>query len=322
MKTPVKRVLIVGCNGLLGQKLSELFTLCGHFDVLLASQEEESVFPDEVLPYVRLDITRRQDVQKVVDELEPGVIINVAAVTDVDLCEKERELAWRVNVGGVENLAYAAKLVGASVIHLSTDYVFDGKNGPYDESARPSPLGYYGKTKLASENVLRTSEIPYTLVRTMILYGTGLNVKPNFALWLIKNLSEGKPVRVVDDQIGNPTLVDDLAYAILNIVELNRTGLYHIAGRDLVSRYDYALALARIFNFDKNLITPMKTSALKQLAPRPLKSGFITLKAETELGAKPSGIDHGLEVLKNQLEARANNISEYAGSLKRHMYPS
>ncbi len=263
-----------------------------------------------------------RNVLKVVDELEPGVIINAAAVTDVDLCEKERELAWKVNVSGVENLAYAAKLVGANVIHLSTDYVFDGKNGPYDESARPSPLGYYGKTKLASENVLRTSEIPYTLVRTMILYGTGLAVKQNFALWLIKNLGEGKPLRVVDDQMGNPTLVDDLAYAILNIVELDRQGLYHIAGRDLVSRFDFAQALARTFNFDKSLISPVKTAALKQLAPRPLKSGFITLKAETELGAKLSGIDHGLEVLKNQLDVRTKNSVEYDGSLKRHTYPS
>jgi len=321
MNSPVQRVLIIGSNGLLGQKIAELLSLCGNYSLMLTSQEELSVFDEGALPYARLDITRRNDVRRIVDEIEPEVIINAAAVTDVDLCENERELAWKVNVSGVENIVYAAKLVGASVIHISTDYVFDGKNGPYDELAHPSPLGYYGKTKLASENVLRASGLSYTILRTMILYGSGVDVKQNFALWLIKNLSEGKPVRVVDDQIGNPTLVDDLAYAILKIIELGRSGLYHIAGRDLVSRHDFAVVLSEIFDFDRKLITAVKTSTLKQLAERPMNSGFITLKAETELGAKASGIKHGLTVLKNQIDARSAEVADANSSTKRHLFP-
>ena len=287
---------------MLGQKTVEIFSRT-RYPLLLLSLEEHSVFDQAILPYRSIDLTRRQEVRKVVDEFEPDVIVHTAAVTDVDLCEKERGLAWQVNVGAVENLSYAAKLTGAKIIHLSTDYVFDGKSGPYNELDRPNPISYYGRTKLASENLLLTSGVQNAIIRTMVLYGLGLNVKSNFALWLYNNLKDGKPLRVVDDQFGNPTLADDLAYAILKIIELERTGVYHIAGSDMISRYDFALALARVFNFNKKLITPIKSSAFIQPAPRPLKSGLIILKAQTELDVKMSGVEHGLTVFKNQLEA-------------------
>ena len=287
---------------MLGQKTVEIFSRT-RYPLLLLSLEEHSVFDQAILPYRSIDLTRRQEVRKVVDEFEPDVIVHTAAVTDVDLCEKERGLAWQVNVGAVENLSYAAKLTGAKIIHLSTDYVFDGKSGPYNELDRPNPISYYGRTKLASENLLLTSGVQNAIIRTMVLYGLGLNVKSNFALWLYNNLKDGKPLRVVDDQFGNPTLADDLAYAILKIIELERTGVYHIAGSDMISRYDFALALARVFNFNKKLVTPVKSSAFIQPAPRPLKSGLIILKAQTELDVKMSGVEHGLTVFKNQLEA-------------------
>jgi len=147
----------------------------------------------------------------------------------------------------------------------------------------------------------------------MVLYGVGFGIKLNFALWLLKSLSEEKPVRVVDDQIGNPTLAEDLAYAILKVIELERSGLYHVAGPDLMSRFDFALALARVFDFNKKLISPVKTSAMKQPAPRPLKSGFITLKAQTDLDVKLSGVDHGLMVLKNQVNS---NLTQYLNTVQ------
>jgi dTDP-4-dehydrorhamnose reductase len=301
MKHQLRRVLITGSNGLLGQKTVELFSR-SDYSLMLLSLEEKSVFDERTFPYRRIDLTKRQDVRQIIDEFEPEIIVNTAAITDVDLCETNREAAWQVNVAAVENLAIAAKLVGSSIIHLSTDYVFDGKSGPYGEGDRPNPLSYYGRTKLASENVLLTSGIPHAILRTMVLYGTGISVKSNFALWLISSLGAGKTIRVVTDQIGTPTLVDDLAYAILKIVELNRTGLYNIAGADLVSRFEFARMLAGIFGFNDKLITPVVTSVMKQAAPRPLKSGLLTLKAQTELGLKPSGVEHGCTILKNQLE--------------------
>ena len=296
----MKRILITGSNGLLGQKVVEILSR-SNYPLLLVSLEPESVFDEDIFPYRQLDLTHKQEVRRVLDEFEPDIIVNTAAVTDVDLCEKERALAWRVNVGSVENLAHAANLVGAKIIHLSTDYVFDGEKGPYGESDRPNPISYYGRTKFASENVLRIAGTPSAIIRTMVLYGIGKKVKSNFALWLYHNLKENKQIRVVDDQIGNPTLVDDLAFGILKIIELERTGLYHIAGADLVSRYDFALSLCKIFGFNKTLITPVKSSQFKQPAPRPLKSGLITIKAEVELGLKMSGVERGLTILKNQL---------------------
>lgn len=305
MTRVLKRVLITGTNGLLGQKLVEIFSHLNSYNLLLTSRQERSVFPEETLVYVQLDITNKQQLRKVVDEFEPEIIINTAAVTNVDECEKDREHAWRVNVGGVENLIYAAKLVGAKIIQVSTDYVFDGKGGPYDELARPDPVNYYGRTKLASENLLKTSGVPYALVRTMVLYGVAYGVKLNFALWVLKELGEEKPIRVAEDQHANPTLCDDLAYAILKIAELERSGLYHIAGPDLLSRYEFALAIARVFKLNKKLINPVKSTTLKQPAPRPMKSGFITLKSNIDLGIKMSGVEQGVNILKQQLSSRA-----------------
>lgn len=299
----MKRILITGSNGLLGQKLAEIFSRSTHYNLLLTSKQERSVFDHELIRYRQLDTTQKRDVQRVIEDFEPDIIINTAAITNVDLCETERELAWKANVSSVEHLTYAAKLTGAKLIHFSTDYVFDGKNGPYIELDRPNPISYYGRTKLASENIVQTSGIPFVIVRTMVLYGAGYSVKPNFALWLLKNLGEEKPIRVVNDQIGNPTLADDLAYAILKSIELERIGLYHIAGPDLISRYDFALALAKMFTFNKKLITPVKTSAFNQPAPRPMNSGFITLKAEMNLSIKMSNIEQGLLAFKNQINA-------------------
>jgi dTDP-4-dehydrorhamnose reductase len=306
----MKRVFVTGSNGLLGQKFVELLSNSQNYSMLLTSKQDNSVFQEEFLTYRKLDITNKQNVLSAIDGFEPDLIVNTAAITDVDKCEADREAAWRTNVTGVENLIHGAKLSGAHIIHISSDYVFDGKSGPYIELDRPNPLGYYGRTKLASENLLHTSGISYSILRTMVLYGVAHRVKLNFALWLLKNLRAEKPVRVVDDQIGNPTLADDVAYAMLKVIELSRKGLYHVAGPDLMSRYDFALAIARTFGLNKKIITPVKTAAMKQAASRPLRSGFITLKAETDLDIRLSGVEHGLTVLKNQLHSHTHEYFE------------
>jgi dTDP-4-dehydrorhamnose reductase len=135
----------------------------------------------------------------------------------------------------------------------------------------------------------------------MVLYGIAPGVKANFALWLIKSLNAGQTVRIVDDQIGNPTLVDDLAFGLLRAVELEKSGVYNIAGRDIVTRFEFAVRLAKFFGLDPKLIHPIKTAQLRQPAARPLRSGLITLKAEVDLGLKPSTIEEGLAILKSQL---------------------
>lgn len=308
----VKRVLVIGSNGLLGQKVTELLVRGSAYHIMLASQGDKPIRKLLTADYTPLDITSKKDVKRVVASCEPDVIVNAAAMTNVDACEKERDLAWRVNVVGVENIVDAAKKTNTKVIQISTDYIFDGKAGPYDENARPEPVSHYGRSKLASENALRISELDYMIARTMVLYGYVPGAKPNFALWLIQNLERKMAVRVVDDQYGNPTLVDDLAYGIVSAIELNRSGIYNIAGRDIVNRYEFALILARVFDFDPGLITPIKTSMLHQPAVRPLKSGLVTLKAEVELGYKPSTAEQGFLVLKNQLARSERRLSDSA----------
>lgn len=304
------RILVVGSNGLLGQKVAEMLVRGTSGTVTLASIEDAPVGTMETAGYVKTDITSKKEVKQLVARAEPDVIINCAAITNVDACESERELAWKVNVGGVENLIEASRRTGATVVQVSSDYIFDGKNGPYTEDDRPEPVSYYGKTKLAAENALRASGVKYLIARTMVLYGYAQGVKANFVLWLIQSLEKQTAVRVVDDQFGNPTLADDLAYGLIRGVELGRTGVYNIAGREIVSRYEFAQRVARAFKLDEALITPIKTAQLRQPAQRPLKSGLITLKAEVELGIHPSTIDQGLAVVKNQLAHGARRVSD------------
>lgn len=297
----MRRILITGANGLLGQKLAELFAREMAYELLLTSKHPDSVFGHEQFDYTPLDITAKREVRDLVLSFRPELIINAAAFTNVDSCETQRELSWRINVTGVENLVDAATKVGAKIIQLSSDYAFDGRNGPYDENARPNPLNYYGKTKLASENGLRLSKIPHVIVRTMNLYGAGRKIKENFALWLLERFRENKPIIVAEDQVGNPTLADDLAYGIAKIVERDKEGIYHISGAELISRYGFAMKLANVFGLDPSSLRAEKTARLNQLAARPLKSGFITLKAESELGLRTMNAEQGLKTFKSQV---------------------
>ena len=303
----MKRILICGANGLLGQRLSLMLSTQSDYEVLNTSVERSFVYDNKLFDYNQLDVTNRSDVKSLISSFQPNIILNAAAATNVDWCESNREETWKINVTAVENLVEASRKVGAQLIHVSTDYVFDGKNGPYDETAKPNPLGYYGKTKLASENAIRSEAIRHTIIRTIVLYGSGIRVKANFALWVVNSLKVGKQITVVDDQIGNPTFVGDLAMAMIKAFELNREGIFHIGGGDQLSRYDFAIQAAEVFNLDASLIMRIKTSDLIQTSPRPMISGFITLKAETQLGMRFLNVKEGLTLLKHELQSNGNN---------------
>ncbi len=292
------KLIITGVNGLLGQKLLEQAD--SKYEILGIDLHEESFNKRIKFQYRQLDLTIRRSVKEVISNFQPDYLINTAAMTDVDGCEIEKEKCWKVNVEVVDNLIYAARKTGTKIIQLSSDYIFDGKNGPYSENSVPKPLGFYGKSKLASENLLLASELDCAIVRTMILYGHGIKVRFNFVSWLIGKLKQGEKVTIVTDQFGNPTLADDLAKAILKIIERNKWDLYHISGSELIDRYHFALKIADIFKLDKNLIISITTSELNQPAIRPLKSGFIIDKAKAELGIEMSNVEEGLKIYKRQ----------------------
>lgn len=297
------RVAVIGSNGLLGQHVARTFAAETQATVALADVHAESFCPPAArATYTPIDITDRGATKAFISHENPAAVINCAAYNDVDACDVEREHAWRINVRGVEHLVEGCRKVDARLIQLSSDYVFDGRQGPYTERDTPNPISYYGKTKLASENVCRTGGIRFTIVRTMILYGVGERVRENFVTWVLRNLERGTAISVVTDQIGNPTLVDDLALAVLRLVERQRDGIYNVAGPDIISRFDFAQMIAHVFGLNSNLIQPITTAALGQPAPRPLSSGLLTLKAQTELGVHLSSAAEGLQTMRLQIE--------------------
>jgi dTDP-4-dehydrorhamnose reductase len=303
----MKRILICGSNGLLGQRLALMLSTQTDYEVLNTSHHRTFVFDHKLFDFTQLDITRRGDVRSLVTSFQPDVILNAAARTDVDWCEEHREEAWGVNAVGVENLIDAAKKVKAQLIHVSSDYVFDGKGGPYREEDRPNPINYYGKTKLAGENALRASGLDHAIIRAMVVYGAGIGVKENFALWVVRNLRRRQQIRCATDQVSNPTSVTDLALAVVRAFESREDGLFHVCGSDRVSRYEFAGQIADVFGLDPHLIEPVRAEELSQSARRPAVTGYITLKAETALGFRPMGTRQGLSLLRRELmEGRWN----------------
>lgn len=294
------RILITGSNGMLGQRVVQFYASKENVDLLATSVEDKSV--TDLVEYIPSDIKNRESIKKLIYDYCPDFIVHTAAFTNVDLSEKLREEAWKINVKGVEYISEVARAIDAHIIHISTDYIFDGRNGPYDENATPVPIGYYGRTKLASENVLRISGTFFTILRTNVLYGIAPNSRPDFVRWVVKSLSDNQEIRIVKDQIGNPTFIDDLVQAINKIIEFRKTGVYNIGGKEFLSRYDFTLRIADFFGLDKRLITPITTEELNQPARRPLKSGLLILKAETELGYKPHTITESLSAMKKELE--------------------
>jgi dTDP-4-dehydrorhamnose reductase len=294
-----KRILLFGANGMLGQRLVEFYIKQQGIQLLACSVEDEPVF--EGAEYRKIDITKRDEVKDLVYDFYPDVIINAAAFTSVDLSETEREQAWKTNVKGVEYIAEVSRVIDSHIIHISTDYIFNGQKGPYSEKDKPSPLGYYARTKLASENVLRLSGTYNTILRTNVLYGIAHNSRPDFVRWVVNTVRSGKKIRIVTDQVNNPTFIDDLVQAISKVIEYKKYGVYNIGGKEFLSRFDFTMKIADFFNLDKSLISPITTEELKQPAPRPLKSGLIILKAETELGYKPHSIYESLIKMKREL---------------------
>lgn len=297
----MKRVLVCGSNGLLGQRLAWLFDGADGYEVLHSSHHRSFVQEDILLDYTQLDISNRGDVRSLVSSYRPDVILNAAAMTNVDACERERELAWKMNVTAVENLVDVCRRIDAKLVHVSTDYVFDGRNGHYLESDRVNPINYYGKTKLAGENVVLAGDIDHAVLRTILVYGTGESVRNNFALWVINNLNDGLPIRCAEDQVSNPTYVADLAIAMKQCVDLEASGVYHIAGAEPVSRYAFAMKAASVFGLDDSLIERVRSTDLKQMAPRPLHTTFDISKARKELAYHPVNVVQGLKLLQEEL---------------------
>ncbi|NOZ03505.1 MAG: SDR family oxidoreductase [FCB group bacterium] len=291
-----KRIFITGAFGQLGDAVIREFH--SGFDVLAA---DLSIPPPKQSPCKTavVDITDHRKVRAVLKEFVPDVVINLAALTDVDGCERSPELAEKINVGGVENILDCFQ---GLFIHISTDYVFDGKEGPYDEKAQTNPINVYGCTKLQSEKLVQSGSADWVIIRTNVVFDYNRRTRASFVKWVVDSLRAGTPIRVVDDQWNNPTWTVALAEVIHKIIREGVTGLYHYGGADYLHRLEFAKRIADVFHLDRRLITPISTADLNQLAPRPLKCGLKTNKIESKLNVNCIPIDTSLKAIHSKLQ--------------------
>ncbi len=297
-----KKILLTGSNGLLGQKLVELVALYPEYELIATSRGENRLSNKQGYTYHPLDITDKADVEMVMEKFKPEFVINSAAMTNVDQCETQKDECWQLNVRAVEYIAEACQKHNSFLLHVSTDFIFDGENGPYNEEAIPKPISYYGTSKLAAERILMKSKINWAIARTVLVYGIAEDMsRTNIVLWVKKSLEDKKTIQVVNDQWRTPTLAEDLAMGCFLIIKKQATGIYNISGSDFLSPYQMAIKTAEYFNLDKQYIVESDSKKFTQPAKRPPKTGFIIDKAVKDLGFKPHTFNEGIAVLARQV---------------------
>ncbi len=300
-----KKILITGSNGLLGQKLVYRFLNEPDFSIIATSKGANRLKVEKGYMFEPLDITDAAAVSAIITKYAPDIVINTAAMTDVDGCESKPDECHKLNVEAVQNLINALKKLknNPQLIHLSTDFIFDGKSGPYRETDIPyPPKSIYAESKFVSEKEVKASGLRWTIIRTVLVYGVVDNMsRSNIVLVAKNNLAKGRQMNVVDDQYRTPTLAEDLAEGCALATIKDATGIYHISGKDFMSILELFYKVADFWKLDKSLIKPVDTATLAQPAQRPLKTGFILDKARQELGYNPHSFTEGLQIVDNQL---------------------
>ena len=296
------KILVTGSNGLLGQKLVRLLNSISEVQVIATSRGASRI-KDIEIPYYTLDVTDEDKVLSRFNDAKPDVVIHTAAMTQVDDCELNPEDCSVANIHSVKNIVRACKDIDAHLIHLSTDFIFDGSEGPLTEEAIPAPVNFYGETKLEAENIILNSGIKWAMARTVLVYGIvpGLS-RSNIILWVKENLENQRTINVVDDQWRTPTLAEDLAQGCWLIAKNHATGIFNISGKDMLTPFDMAQKVAEYFDLDKKYIVRANSSNFSQPAKRPAKTGFIIDKAEEQLGYRPHSFDEGIDMLARQIE--------------------
>lgn len=296
------KILITGANGLLGQKLIPLLEKDKSIQ-LFATAHRELTTKLTTGEFHILNITDKDQVDHSIGTTKPDVVINTAAMTNVDQCETNQEACWLTNVTAVQNLVDACEKNSCHLIHLSTDFIFDGSYGPLDELAIPHPVNFYGESKLQSERIIQQSSVSWCIIRTVLVYGITVDMsRSNIVLWVKKSLEEGKTIQVVNDQWRTPTLAEDLAMGCYLAATKKVSGIYNISGKDFLTPYDIAIQTAEFFNLDKSLIHATDSTKFKQAAARPLKTGFVIDKAKAVLNYSPHSFTDGIALMQTQLQ--------------------
>jgi dTDP-4-dehydrorhamnose reductase len=291
------RILLTGCHGRLGQHL--LRVLLENAEIAGIDTADSTFVAHPSFHYFQSTGVGRSHFQSFFKDFRPDAVINAAAWTDVDGAEVHKSSCNQVNVNLVQSLVDLCRVRNVWLGHVSTDYVFGGSAGPYKCDDLPHPLGYYGQSKLTAENLLRGAVSPVAIFRTIVLFGKGYGLKPDFLEWVSESLKQGKTIKVVQDQIGNCCWARDLANTMYHALQSRKTGLYHVASHGDCSRYDLAFKVADVLSLDSSLIKPAKTADLVQKAARPLKGGLVLESSELALGQKFPDLDDTLEAWKS-----------------------
>lgn len=312
----MKTILITGSNGLLGQKLIYALLERNHkgadWNIIATARGENRLKVREGYTYRSLDITQPNEIRTVFSEVMPDVVINTAAMTNVDICESKREEAQLLNATSVkymtdvlDDLRDNDPIINTHFIHLSTDFIFDGANGPYREEDVPNPLSHYAATKLEGEEITKASRARWSIIRTIIVYGIADDMsRSNLVLWAKGALEKGQKINVVDDQFRSPTLAEDLAEGCILCAEQGAEGIFNISGEKTYSILELVHMVAEFWKLDKSLIVPVKSETINQPAKRPPRTGFIIDKAKQILGYKPRTFEEGLAILDQQLGSK------------------
>jgi dTDP-4-dehydrorhamnose reductase len=295
----MERVAVIGL-GMIGYELVKKFLELDDYKVYIITRSDKGFF-DDVEKYF-VDIADENKIKEIIRKINPDFVINTAAMTNVDLCETERDLAYKINALGAKYIGEVCKEIGCSLCHISTDYVFDGDKGDYVEEDEINPINYYGYTKAEGERLL--NELDYDLmsiVRISVPYCIS-PVKVNFFMWVLERLKNNEAINAVIDQWNTPTYVNELVEGVVKIYEKDVKGLLHFGGGEKVSRYEFALKVAEVFGYDESLIKPIKSSELGWKAKRPKDTSLNSDKVKKLLGVKLKRVDECLNEIKSSLE--------------------
>jgi dTDP-4-dehydrorhamnose reductase len=288
------KILLTGANGFLGQYLCAMLLAEKHEVIATGKGACRLPFQQSAFQYCTLDFTEAAQVQSVLDEYVPDIIVHAGAMTQPDQCEQEPDKAYKVNVEGTRHLLSCAVKRAIYFIYISTDFIFDGRQGMYDEEAIPGPVNYYGKTKLQAESLVNQYPFDWTIVRTVLVYGKPLAGRHNILTVVKQKLESGEVYRVVSDQVRTPTYVEDLATGIVRIIERRAGGVFHISGADILTPFDMAMRTAHFLGLNASLLENVNAATFSQPATRPLKTGFDITKARQELDYQPHTFEEGL----------------------------
>lgn len=298
------KLLVIGGGGQLGSKIIEQGR---ERHSLYATYLTKSPFLDSSRVY-QVDKTNENSIQEVIANIKPDAVIDTAALHNVDRCETNKEEAHLVNTVGTRIIAKACKTYGAKMVFVSTDYLFDGKKGLYRETDQPTPINYYGQSKLEGEKAIKEECENFAITRTSVIFSwvsannsQSSSGKPlNFAMWATQKLGKGEQLNIVNDQYNSPTLADSLAEVLIKICEEDIRGLYHVAGKTRINRYDFTVKLAENMGYKTSLIKPVSCSIFKQVAERPADSSLNVEKIEKTLKTPMLSIDQALTIFKTQ----------------------